>query len=98
MGKAHKVTGYAKAAALCRERAYADESTICWRCGLTLAQIRAMRSPKQVTWDAGHVVDGDLSAGLRPEHSYCNRRAGALMTNTAVVGGVPPTTSNALGL
>ena len=58
-----------------RAAAYADPSTTCWRCGLTLAEVQ--RTGKRVTWHSGHVIDGDARSPLRAEHSTCNQSAGA---------------------
>lgn len=75
----HNNPAYRRAAAAIRAQAYGNPSTTCWRCGLTLDEVR--RTKPRTTWDAGHIVDGDLSAGLRPEHSSCNRSAGASAGN-----------------
>jgi hypothetical protein len=60
----------------------ANPSTRCWRCGLTLAEIRA-RTPrsKRVVWQAGHTVDGDNSFPLAAECNVCNEAAGARYGN-----------------
>jgi hypothetical protein len=72
-GKAHHADpAYRRLAAQVRAQAYANPDTRCARCGLTLGTD---------TWDAGHVVDGDLSAGLVAEHARCNRSAGAIAGN-----------------
>jgi hypothetical protein len=60
--------------------AYADPTTLCARCGLTLAD-----KPGD-TWDAGHQYDGVPSSPLRPEHSSCNRSAGAALGNRRRIG------------
>ena len=79
-GKAHHADPtYRSAAAHVRAQAYANPSTTCWRCGLTLDEARRIR-PNE-TWQAGHLVDGDLSAGLMPEHARCNASAGAKALN-----------------
>lgn len=58
-----------------RQAAEADPSTRCWRCGLTMQQIRA-RKPK-ARWTAGHLIDGLKDGPLRAECSGCNYAAGA---------------------
>ena len=73
-----------------RDAANADPTTRCWRCGLTLAERH--RTHPHATWQAGHLVDGDLSAGLAAECSTpCNSGAGARVSNANRHG-------NALGL
>lgn len=57
-----------------RDRANADPTTRCRRCGLTLAEIRKVKP--RAKWTAGHVVDGQPGGVLRPECSPCNYRAG----------------------
>jgi hypothetical protein len=59
--------------------AYGDQSTKCWRCGLTLAQHEPHKNGKPATWTAGHVRDGDVTSPLAPEASTCNYRAGAVL-------------------
>jgi len=81
-GKAHHSDPvYKRQAAHVRAVAYGDPTTRCWRCGMTLEQVK--RTKPHATWDAGHLVDGDLLAGLAPEHSTCNRSAGARAGNAA---------------
>jgi len=78
--RAHYGThSYVKRSAAVRAHANADPSTTCWRCGLTLEQVR--RTKPHAKWDAGHLVDGDSSQPLRAECSSCNRSAGAIMGN-----------------
>jgi hypothetical protein len=81
----HRDPLYRRMAAAVRAAAYANPSTTCWRCGLTLDEIR--RTQPRATWDAGHIIDGDLSAGLRAECRRCNRSAGAAMGNSKRSGG-----------
>ena len=81
-GKAHHSDPvYKRQAAHVRAVAYGDPTTRCWRCGMTLEQVK--RTKPHATWDAGHLVDGDLLAGLRAECSPCNRSAGARAGNAA---------------
>ena len=77
----HNNPAYRRAAAAVRAHAYADAATRCWRCGLTLAEIR-LDKPRE-TWQAGHLQDGDLSQGLAAEHASCNASAGAAAGNAA---------------
>ena len=73
-----------------RAHANANPDHRCWRCGLTLTERH--RTHPHATWDAGHLVDGDLSAGLAAEcSSPCNRGSGAVIGNRNRHG-------NALGL
>lgn len=57
-----------------RERAYADPSTRCWRCGRTLAEVREANPGRRVVWHAGHTVTGDPYSPLMAEDSLCNLR------------------------
>ena len=61
-----------------RDRAYADPSTACWRCGLTLAQVRAANPGRKVVWHAGHT--GGRHDPLLAECSLCNLRNAAETT------------------
>ena len=81
--KRHYKGSYQQDAAQLRAMAYANPDTRCARCGLTLAD-----KPGD-TWDAGHAEDGRPGGLLRPEHSSCNRSAGAIEGNRRrKVGGV----------
>lgn len=80
MGKPHRSGSYQRDAARVRRIAYSDPSTTCWRCGLTLD------AKPGDTWDAGHRYDGVPGSPLLPEHSSCNRSAGASMGNRRRVG------------
>ena len=60
-----------------RTLAYANPSTLCWRCGKTLPE----HGPR-ARWTAGHVIDGQIGGELRPEASTCNYAAGAQLINT----------------
>lgn len=62
-----------------RATANANPDTICWRCGETLEQAR--KHHPHTRWTAGHLRDGDPTAGLAPEHSHCNYSAGATAGN-----------------
>lgn len=61
-----------------RQRAYADPSTRCWRCGLTLAQVQAANPGRKVVWHAGHT--GGRHDPLLAECSLCNWRNAAETT------------------
>lgn len=76
-GREHEV----RAKRVC-EAAYANPATRCWRCGLTLAEVRAKFPKRRVTWDAGHTIDGDRFCPLLAECSPCNRAAGELLSRT----------------
>ena len=60
-----------------REAAYANPSTRCWRCGLTLAEHPRHKTGRPAHWTAGHLVDGQPGGPLLPEASTCNYAAGA---------------------
>jgi 5-methylcytosine-specific restriction endonuclease McrA len=81
----HRDPRYVRLAALVRAQAYADPTTRCWRCGLTLDEVR--RTNPRARWDAGHLVDGSILDGLRAECSPCNRAAGARMVNARRASG-----------
>lgn len=53
-----------------------------WATRVELGQVVCRRCGKRILaghrWDLGHSDDGSSS---RPEHAYCNRRAGAAGTN-----------------
>lgn len=74
LNRRHYRGDYARRAAAIRAAAYADPLTRCARCGLTLDAVPG------ATWDAGHVHDGQPDSPLRPEHSTCNRSAGAALS------------------
>ena len=78
--RAHRRGSYQTDAARVRAIAYSDPATRCRRCGLTLAD-----KPGD-TWDAGHVNDGQIGGPLAPEHSSCNRSAGAIAGNRRRLG------------
>ncbi len=70
----HYTGSYDARAKRVRDAANADPTTRCWRCGLTLAEKR--KTDPDVTWHAGHTVDGNSQHPLAPEHSTCNTSAG----------------------
>lgn len=74
----HRGTYHVESAKI-RAAAYAQPWTTCWRCGQTLAQIRA-RKPR-AKWTAGHINDGEVGGVLLPECSPCNASAGAKLGN-----------------
>ena len=61
-----------------RARAYADPATRCWRCGLTLAEVRAANPDRKVVWHAGHT--GGPFEPVMAECSLCNWRDSAQTT------------------
>jgi hypothetical protein len=81
--KPHVNYGYQVRSRQLRQRANADSSTRCWRCGLTLLEAREREPQRQIVWHAGHVIDGDNNGPLLPEHSHCNTSAGATAGNLA---------------
>ncbi|MEZ5409572.1 MAG: hypothetical protein R2761_16200 [Acidimicrobiales bacterium] len=62
-----------------RQRAYADPSTRCWRCGLTLAEVRLANPGRRIEWHAGH-TEPTRYAPLLAECSLCNWRNAAETT------------------
>lgn len=71
--------GHQRAADKVRAWGYANPWYTCPHCNLPLLP----GVPGKDTWDAGHVVDGTINGALRPEHSSCNRSAGATAGNFA---------------
>ena len=61
--------------------AKADPTTVCWRCGKTLAQHPDTKAGNPPKWSAGHVIDSHPDSPLLPEVLSCNARAGALIGN-----------------
>ena len=53
-----------------REQANANPDTRCWRCGKTMAEIRATKP--QAKWTAGHLIAGQANGPMLPECSPCN--------------------------
>lgn len=60
-----------------RNAAYADPSTRCFRCGLTLAEYKAQHPRRKADWHADHVVPGSRLSALVPSHASCNTQEGA---------------------
>lgn len=77
----HYTGSYDQRAKAVRAAANADPSTRCRRCGLTLEERRRANPGKRIVWDAGHLEDGNYLSPLVPEHSDCNRSAGARLGN-----------------
>ena len=71
----HHQGSYKGRARRVREAAYRDPTTRCWRCGLTLEEKQRTRPGD--TWQAGHLVDGEVDGALAAEHRSCNAAAGA---------------------
>lgn len=70
---------YPAESAKLRAAAYANPATRCWRCRLTLDQIRQVKP--RARWTAGHINDAEIGGKLLPECSPCNYRHGALKGN-----------------
>jgi hypothetical protein len=64
----HYRGSYQTRARLVRALAAGDPDARCWRCG----GLGRADDP----WQAGHLVDGNSSSPLMPEHRSCNARAG----------------------
>ena len=89
MSREHYRDGWNRRAKAICDAAYADPSTRCRRCGLTVAEFRAEhpdKGPRSWRWQAGHVVDGDSRYPAVPEHGHCNMSAGAVLRNAAALG------------
>ena len=81
MKPAHYRGSYHVQARRVREAAYADPTTRCWRCRLTLPECKPHRNGKPARWTAGHLIDSDPTSPLLPECSPCNKSAGATYGN-----------------
>lgn len=79
----HTDPEYIRLAAIVRAAANADPTTRCRRCGLTRAEALDLWGERRAAWQAGHIVDGNLAAGLAPEHAKWNASAGATAGNAA---------------
>ena len=77
---AHHRGTFQRAGDKVKARAYADATTVCPRCGLTLDQAR-QRWGRYIKWEAGHVNAGERDGELRAEHNRCNRSHGATLGN-----------------
>ena len=73
----HYQGDYQTRARALRDAAYADPTTRCWRCGLTLAEFEARHPGRHARWHADHVVPGSRTSPLRPAHASCNTEDGA---------------------
>ena len=78
--KPHHSGSYQRRADRVRQLAYANPATKCWRCSRTLAE-------HGTSWQAGHVIDGQVDGELRPECLPCNASAGAIRGNRMRVQG-----------
>ncbi len=90
MSAIHKDRRYVKAARIIRLYANADPRAVCWRDGWTLAEHQAKYPDRNITWHAGHLIDGSTNwwpwfhvtirppegDWLAPEASCCNIAAG----------------------
>lgn len=63
-----------------REAAKRNPETRCWRCGLTIDQVRQRVNPRAI-WTSGHVNDGETGGPMLPECSPCNYGNGARLGN-----------------
>lgn len=72
--KVHYSGDYKRRARLVRQAAQVNPSTRCWRCGRTQAEHKRR-------WQAGHVIDGEVSGLLLAECEQCNTSAGASAGN-----------------
>jgi hypothetical protein len=72
---------YQRRAAALRAHANASRYTRCGRCGLTYDEYAIIHGEAAARWEAGHVVDSQVNGALQPEHSRCNRSAGASYGN-----------------
>ncbi len=80
MSRLHDWSHQVRARAV-RRNAYADPSTVCWRCGRTLAEVKAAEPKRRVVWHAGHTGDPPSRFDpLLPECSPCNLRNAAERT------------------
>ena len=76
----HQLNGYTQRAKQCVTRADRNPNTRCWRCGLTMVEIRLKMPGRKIWWTAGHTKDHDSSKPILAEHSYCNFKAGQAVT------------------
>lgn len=72
----HYRHGWRTRAKLIVRAAVLNPMTICWRCGLTMAEIRALNPGRTIKWQAGHTDPGNSAKPSLAEHSLCNTRAG----------------------
>ena len=77
----HNTPYYKRTAPQIRRHAYNQPDYRCPHCHMTLTEMRAARPNNIAGWDAGHIVDGDETYGLRAECSYCNWANGARKRN-----------------
>jgi hypothetical protein len=81
-GPAHYRGDYAARARAIRTAARLDPATRCHRCHLTQAEYAATHGDRAATWQAGHLINGQVDGWLAPEHARCNASAGATHGNT----------------
>lgn len=77
----HYKGSHATTSAYLRAAYYADPTTRCARCGRTLYEHPPTKTGKAPTWEAGHVVDGQVGGPYQPEVKSCNASAGASAGN-----------------
>lgn len=81
--KPHHRPGDAKIARIICLRAEAEPGSICWRCGLTKAELIALgHTEADAKWTSGHTDDGNRASTMLAEHAWCNSRAGAYYGNS----------------
>lgn len=73
-GKPWHTGPFRASAAAVRQYAVTHPATRCWRCGLTIGEVR--KHNPDAHWTAGHLVDGQVGGPLAPECSVCNYSAG----------------------
>ena len=76
---AHHRGSYHVQARRVRDAANRNPTTRCWRCGLTITEVR--KTKPRARWTAGHLVDGQAGGALAPECSPCNYSNGAAVGN-----------------
>lgn len=84
--KPHHLGSYPAESQRLRQAAWADPSTLCWRCKQPLATCGPNRNGrhrngKPARWTAGHVTDGQVGGPLLPECSPCMASSGATYGN-----------------
>jgi hypothetical protein len=87
-GLHHRTAEYQRRSRAIRAQAKACPSTRCWRCGLTLAQIRRIKPWAE--WTAGHHIHGQVGGAMSAECSPCNFSDGAHYGNDLRRRGIDP--------
>lgn len=76
---AHHRGTYPRRAAALNRAARNNPNTRCWKCGLTIDQIRH-KDGKPARWTSGHVIRGQVGGELRHECSVCAATEGGEVT------------------